>query len=139
MPYKFNPISGQFDFFKSKETAVSAERLSFKKQAAEDISALRLVILDSNDLCRLARLDTLENSSVVGIALNGGASGSLIEILTLGVVNDAFFTFPVNVPLFLNDTGQITDSVPSSGISVRIGNGLGNGAIYIKIERPIIL
>ena len=118
-------------------------RLVFKKTANEAISALGFVSLDSPETC--VKVDPNDAESVsagIGIALNSAPKGGQVSIVVAGIIEDPFLNFPVNSRLFMSNTGTITNivpSFPSNKFSVKIGTSLGNGSIYIKLERPLEL
>src|SRR4030067_2042131 len=124
MAYVLNPFTGELT--PSVSEALSAKVLILEKNANESISALSLVYLDTSLTCRNADNLIYNTSICVGIALNGGAIGDLIKILSFGIVEDPFFIFGLNDPIYLGLNGVITDIAPTSGILVKIGNGLGD-------------
>ena len=119
----------------------SADKLLITRNVSEDVSALKLVIADDSSNVSLANNNaTYEDSQVLGIATSGATTGNPITIVTNGVVNDISFTFLVNVPLFLDVNGLITDVAPTGSVNrTIIGKGQGAGQIYIEIGEPIIL
>lgn len=139
MSYKFNPLTGQLDYFEESETTESAKRLSDTRVCSEPISALRLVrALNDSDIS-LANKTDYTQSKVLGIALQSGSIGEEIEVLLFGKIEDSFFSFPLNEPLFLDLNGLITSTPPVSGFSTNIGHSLGLGAIFIDIKEQIEL
>jgi hypothetical protein len=132
MPYKFNPLTGNLDYYESSSVE------SFKKIASENISALKLVYADVLN-CYLADNSDELKTSVIGVALNGANIGEEVEIKTSGELKDIFFNFSIGEKLFLGANGAITNTPPSSGYHVCIGHGLGSGAIFINIESEIVL
>lgn len=115
-------------------------KVVLKSIADEVISALKLVYLsDSSKHIRLADPTDYAKSQVIGITLQAGTLGNEIKVLTFGILEDSFFNFPLNIPLYLGMSGTITSDVPTSGMSVRIGHSLGSGAIYLQVQRPTIL
>jgi hypothetical protein len=110
-----------------------------KKILSENISALKLVSAINLTEIKVSEPDTFENSKVIGIAIEGGTTGEKKKILEFGELADAFFTFALNVPLFLGLNGVVTDAPQSVGFNVTIGHSLGSGAIFIDIQEPIEL
>lgn len=140
MSYKFNPLTGQLDYFEEQQqtTVDSAERLKDTKVCAEVISALKMVRAVSDTDILKGNYTTYESAKCLGIALQSGSVGTSIDVLLFGKVEDPFFNFPVNAPLFLGLDGSITTvSNATDDFSVTIGYSLGAGAIFIKIEEPI--
>ena len=123
----------------------SVEKLAITRTSDGPISALKVVRLTSATTVDLGDSTIgYTEALVVGVALDTAVgAGSEIEILTYGVLEDAFFTFPVNDLLFLSSSGTITNVAPSLGGGdthrVIVGKSLGTGAIFISVEEPIIL
>ena len=139
MSWKFNPFTGNLDYFEETEIVDSAKRLSDTRICDENISALKLVrAVNDTDIVLANKTDYIE-SKVLGIALQTGVTGNEIEVLLFGKVEDSFFTFPLNQPLFLDLNGAITSTPPTTDFSVNIGHSLGLGAIFIDIKEQIEL
>jgi hypothetical protein len=116
----------------------SAKKLGDTYVAGEPISALQVVRLDTSSEAYVGDpITSFESASSVGIALNGGGIGTNIDVQNFGILEDAFFTFPTNTPLFLSPTGTITDVAPVAGYNVQVGQSLGTGSIFINIREPI--
>ena len=118
----------------------TAERLQETRIANETISALQLVTAINDTHVEIAEPDNYNNSTVLGVAIGAGNSGDAIPILLFGKLEDAFFTFPVNDPLFLLPNGLISNvapATPSENFSTMVGFSLGAGAVFLNIERPI--
>ena len=84
MPWVFNPFTGELDFRRISQDSV--EKITAFYTANETISALNLVKSDGSNLVSKASPDTDTNARVLGIALNGGAASSQIEVLSFGTV-----------------------------------------------------
>lgn len=116
-----------------------AEKLVIEKVAGENISALQVLRLnDSNTVFRANDTSTFENSQAVGIALNSGNIGDNIRVQIFGVLNDPFFNYSVNAPLFLSGNGAISTS-SSTNFVTNIGKGLGIGSIFIDVQQTIVI
>ncbi len=121
------------------DEALSAQTLKVVATAGEIISATKLVYMVTDGVCALANRLDVDKKDAIGIALNASVVGGQVSILLFGRFTDSFFNYPVNTSLYLDIDGNITDIAPSTGYSVLIGKGLGTGAVFIDIERPIIL
>jgi len=135
MSFKFNPLSGEFDFFE----AAGVPRLTDKRICGETISALKLITAQDNTNVLLSDNDLYVNAKVLGISLTAGNIGDEIDVLLFGKHEDAAFNFTLNEPLFLSANGVITETPPSTNFSTTIGHSLGAGAIFINIKEPIQL
>lgn len=119
--------------------AEEASKLTLIKEAAETISALKLVKLNASDMFEIADKELYEDALVVGIAITAGAAGATIKAVATGIVEDLAFNFPLNDLLFLGNNGTITNIAPTTGHNVPVGYSLGTGAIFLNIEKPEIL
>jgi hypothetical protein len=120
--------------------ANEAQVLINPEPAGEIISALRAVRLTTNgEYVYADRTGTYEEATAIGVSLNSGGVGIIIRAQLAGVLEDPFFTFPLDALLFLDDDGIITDAVPVVGHRVLIGKSLGSGKIYVDFKEPIIL
>jgi len=122
--------------------STEAKRLSDTKVYGEDISALCAVRASSDTEILKAETSTKDNSTVLGVVLEGKLTGSSGSVLLFGKLEDASFTFPVNADLFLGSGGAITSTAPSlpgDVYSTQIGHSLGLGAIFISIDKPVKL
>lgn len=117
----------------------SVEKVALERTSDQAISALQAVRLTSDTNVDLAdSTGTYEEAITAGIATSTtAAAGQLIELQSYGLLEDPFFTFPLNDLLFLGAGGTITNVAPASGHRVVIGKSLGSGAIFINIEEPI--
>lgn len=143
MGFIYNPFSGQLvpspDTSASSQDALSAKTLILEKIASENISALKLVYLDTQSSVRLADNLSEVTGTVIGVALNTVLAGGLVRVLVFGILEDAFFNYAINERLFLGSNGEMTTIQPTSGVLTSIGFGLGSGAIQIGIDKPVLL
>lgn len=137
MGYKWNPFSSQLDYFQSD--ALSAKILVLERIAGETISALKAVYLTDPNTCKLANNTDDIQGTVIGITLTAGNIGDTIKILSFGILDDPFFAYTINQPVFLGLNGNLVTSQPSSGVLTEVGYGLGSGSFYVKINSPKIL
>lgn len=137
MAYVLNPFTGELT--PSTSEALSAKVLILERLASESISALKVVYLDSNTTCALSDNSDFYRATSCGVAINAGTNGDIVKILSFGIIEDSSFAFGINEPIYLSSNGAITSTAPATGILTKIGYGLGLGAIYVKIEKPITL
>jgi hypothetical protein len=140
MSLAFNPITGKFDLVNSSS---EAEKLVEVKIADSSMSALLIVKATGINTVDLASNDSLYGDAVAfGVLINSVSVSGEVDVVRCGKITDAFFTYPVNTLLFLGLNGTITDIDPSTTLATHvtpIGYGLGSGAIFIDIDKPIIL
>lgn len=128
MSLRFNPTTGQLDLVDDTLPGIVSKTYT----ASEAISALKMVASSGLNTIGVADKDSLPET--LGMAVTAGGIGSDIEVVTFGQVDDASFTFGVNACLFLDSTGSITATAPTTGNNVPIGKSLANGSIFIDID-----
>lgn len=105
-------------------------------QAQEDISAMKLVSAG----LYLADKDVLGRERVVGIARDFISSGANGVIITDGIVQDASFSFVVGNPIYLSNSGNLTQVAPSTGYWTKIGTAVKTNALKLELQmEPIKL
>jgi hypothetical protein len=139
MTFKFNPLTGQLDLVNSSIPTLLVEEIIIKKIAGDTISPFKCVYLDTNSSCKLSDNSTEALGTVIGITSQSGNIGDEISIVTEGIINDPFFNFNLNEPIFLGSNGSIINYQPTSGVLTQVGYGLGIGSIRVKIETLKIL
>jgi uncharacterized membrane protein YqiK len=107
--------------------------------ADTNISAVK-AIYKTNTGVSLANNDIdLAQATVIGFTRTAAASGEKITYQTIGKFSDSTLSFTLNAQLYLDTNGNITEVAPITGFRTLIGTSLGNGAIQINIQEPIIL
>lgn len=142
MSLKWNPFTGALDYSSthgggSAQDALSAKTLKIQLNANDNISALKAIYQVSPEAGDNADYRIESKKDVIGISLTAAVTGNQFDVLLFGRIEDNGFNYEVNELLFLGQDGNITNVAPASGYSVLIGKGLGAGAIFINIERPI--
>ena len=141
MSFRLNPFTGQLDTIESQSPDVAATIVT--REAAENISALRMVIVNAGSTVELANSDqSFEDAKTIGMTLTAVTTGNQVRIVTFGIIEDASFVFSPNDQLYLNQDGNITTtppSLPGDVYNVFIGQALGSGEIFINVQEPIAL
>lgn len=117
--------------------STSMTQVKVKKLAAETISALSLVALNSTGQLVLADQQNNSKREVIGLALTGGIAGAEIEVLQFGLITDSFFTQTVGSKIFLGLSGAIVTTPPTTGWLVPIGYVVSDCTLNIDIDTPI--
>jgi len=118
----------------------AAKEITFTSVLGEDISALKIVYVDTDQKAYVAtNNDTYKKALALGMAKTSGVTGQTITFISFGRIDDAFFNFPVGTDLYLGINGVVTDIAPSSGHLTFVGQSLGSGAIFFNIKKTIIL
>lgn len=103
------------------------------------VSAVKAIYKTINGVAHADKDTSYATATVIGVSVIGASSGNQVKYQIAGRLEDSFFNFPLNDPLYLDASGSITNVVPTTGHRTRIGTSLGVGAIEILIEEPIIL
>lgn len=86
---------------------------------------------------------SIDEASVLGIALGDALDTETVEVLILGVISDPIFSvFAVNSILFLDDSGGVTDIKPTKPLKnylTIVGRALGSNEIFINVSQPVTL
>jgi hypothetical protein len=143
MAYKWNPFTGTLDFNDSI-TADNSTYLVIQRIASESIIRTDVVAYNNMGEIKLANNNTtVDDAFVVGMALNNGNIGDLIDVLVMGIINDPIFNvFPLNSTIFLDTIGATTDVKPvppSASSTTVVGRSYGNGEVFINPLRPVFI
>lgn len=105
--------------------------------AAANLSALRVVTMNSIGQAVYASNDTTANATVIGITTTAAAIGAPVTIATNGLITDGFWNWTKG-PVFLGTNGQLTQTAPTNGaIIVHVGRALNPTTIIIDIDISI--
>lgn len=112
--------------------------------AGETISALKAVYVKVSDgQAYVAKSNgTDPEALVVGLALNAATVGTQVDVILMGVLQDASWSWAANELLFLTPTGSITNippSLPTDTYHVELAKALTSNKIMVNIESPITL
>lgn len=115
-----------------------AAKLSFTRVAASNINAFQTVRLVSSTHVDLTDKLSYNESLAIGMALESKTAGQDIKVLTFGIVEDPSFTYAIYEKLFLDLNGAITNTptITTGEFVTPIGQSLGAGAIFIRIDEP---
>ena len=78
-------------------------------------------------------------AAFLGVAQQGGAAGAPVSVVTSGYVSDTSFNFSPDLPIFLSDAGQLTQTVPSAGVLLIVGYPCGTDGLIVRPQIPIQL
>lgn len=108
--------------------------------AAENIGGQRFVKLNALGEVALADSGTLtDKDKVIGITETAVTVGNTVEVLFLGNLKDAAFSFTAGGTLFLGSSGVITQTSPTSGFIVKGGYAAASDEVFISVQQPIVL
>lgn len=141
MSWKLNPFTGgyQYSSDESAEESLSANRLEINKIATGPVGYLQLVTLISTTNVSISGVDSRENATVFGLALNSAIDGEVVRILLFGHYDDPLLTFGLNESLFQDMNGDLT-TVATTIVGenwARVGRSYGDGSVFISPESPV--
>ena len=113
--------------------------IKVKKQLDATTSALKVCKATSaNTIAVASNADGISSAFGLCVTMQAGSAGEDVDVITFGQINDGFFNFALNAPLYLGDNGDIVDTVEAGKPRTIIGHSLGTGSIFINFEKPII-
>lgn len=87
-----------------------------------------------------AQIDALpEAAAFLGIAAQSGAPGAIINVVTCGFVADTSFGWALGLPIFVLDGGALSQTPPTSGVSLIAGYPQEATAMVVRPQIPIQL
>lgn len=101
--------------------------------AGENLSSGRVVIIDNGQAFYFQPSNAAHQGRAFGVTVTSAASGSDVNIQTLGERTDAAFSFTADTPLWVDLDGEIVNSQPS-GVSVIQYAGVASGNKKILID-----
>jgi hypothetical protein len=109
--------------------------------AAAAVTAMQMVVAVTSTTAKPANSNTtFTNATALGIALTSASIGGTFTALLFGTVADASFSsFALNQPIYLDTTGFLTETAPTTGFQVTCGKYFGNNTILINVSEPIAL
>lgn len=102
------------------------------------LSGHRLVSYDAT--ARMVYADSTTAENVIGLSLNAATVNDAVTIaLSESEITQAGWSFTPGSALFLGANGNISQTAPTSGFSVRIGEAITANRIFLRIEPPMKL
>jgi hypothetical protein len=102
------------------------------------LSGHRLVSYDAT--ARMVYADSTTAENVVGLSLNAAAvNGAVTVALSESEITHAGWSWTPQQPLFLGANGNLSQTAPASGFSVRVGEAITATRIFLRIEPAISL
>ncbi len=98
----------------------------------DGVSAYKVVYIDSDGKINHASASDTNNSSIVGITLEGGISGGNAQVVKLGSVQNAGWALMTKSRYYLGEDGNLTDVIPSAGFICEVG--LAQSATELEIQ-----
>jgi len=120
--------------------AGNTENVTNTYVAGEAIGAYKVVKLETDGLLYLADKDTLGDiDKIIGISTSSGGISANIQTLEKGFKINSLLNSFVSGAVFLGNTGNLTQTVPTSGFCEKLGFIPQAGEVYIQLTEGLIL
>ncbi len=122
-------------------TTVRVEADLLSGMANEYIPAFSGVQLRRGGRLELAR-STDHTTRVAGIVVEDMYEGEVQNVVTRGIVKNGNWAWPdsvINRPIFIDGTGAITTTAPTSGVVQQLGFVWDVDSIVLEIKQPVVL
>jgi hypothetical protein len=110
-----------------------------QETAATTISADTAVAIVNGQLVPAQSGLVAQAGYVVGIAINGGPTGTTINIQQLGSLTLSSWNWTLGQPIFVGPNGPLTQTVPTSGFSQIVGIPVSSTSFTIGLQPPILI
>lgn len=120
-------------------TTPGSAATSFTLQAGENLSSGRAVISDGGQAFYFQPSDASHAGRMIGVTITSASTGASVSIQPVGVVTDASLSFSPDIPLFVDDDGEITDTQnPAWLIIQKAGNSMENDKMFVDFSISIL-
>jgi hypothetical protein len=83
--------------------------------------------------------DQSSTPEVLGISTAAYSAGQLMALRDSGLISEPGWTWSVNQPIYLGNTGALTQAAPASGYVVELGVATSATQMRISIQPPIFM
>lgn len=118
------------------QVRAKANRLPFV--AAIDLAGHRVVQINPDGKAIYADNIDFASSNAIGITTHAAAAEEIIEIATFREFSEPSWDWIPGKPLFLGESGHLTQTPPLSGVLLPIAKALSPIKIFISIQSPTI-
>ena len=82
---------------------------------------------------------TTTSTNILGISVGSVSSGQLAQVQISGIITEPSWNWVLGNPIFVSDTGLLTQQVPETGALFIIGYPVRSTQIFIDKQAPILL
>lgn len=128
---KFNLTSGKWE---------PSSQSTITKVAGQILSANKMVV--HNDVGKMiyADKDTLSHIfKVYGLTTSSAVVDGNVSIITSGDYSNNTWSWDLTKPIFLSNSGELTQTAPTTGFSIIVGYPVTTTKMFIDIKGPIKL
>ena len=122
--------------------AGGSDNITVAVTASGAISGHTVVVLDATGAPQYADNTVLTDvGKVLGITLNGAASGSTVSIRRVGEVTEPTWNWALNQPVYLGGGGSLTQTAPvTPAVFLQVvGFPVAPTVLFVAIREPILL
>lgn len=122
-------------FIQRDTSGGTAELGKIQKSAGYNISGHRALILNQSGQVEYASSSNpLHINRVIGISLNAAISGDIVNVRTQFEITEPSWNWTLNVPIFLGENGNLTQSPSSNGVFIQqLGYPISSTTIYVDL------
>lgn len=108
--------------------------------AGESIPAFRVChVVGGKAYLSSASMSPSLGLSIKGMSVSNAVVDGLVQIQLGLIVQNPAWNLSTGTPVFLGENGQITQQIPTDGLSVEIGTALSDSKLFLDVEEPISL
>lgn len=107
--------------------------------AGEDIGVYKMVAISSGNAVLADHTNPAHSRSTLGINDTFTTTGNQTSVIVVGEIVNVGWSFTVDDPVFLSTTGDLTQTIPTTGFLLKIGIALASDKVLIDIQMPIHL
>jgi len=112
----------------------------FSGICGEAIGGSRVVVYGSDSKMHYADCQDLTHANkILGITLQAGVADEVIILQAFGQISDSSWTWDVTKAIWLGSNGLLTQTIPSSGFIIKIGEPSSQTSFIVRIKMPIVL
>ena len=107
--------------------------------ANSNLSGGKVVQIVGSDLVDYADKDSPSVGNVLGITLNAALQGDSVSVQMVGEITEPTWSWTLGSPIFLGNTGQMTQVVPTSGYLMQVAVPVSATKVNVAILPAILL
>jgi hypothetical protein len=119
---------------------LDTSNITISKVAGQIIGGHRVVVPSLYGRVIYADKDEASHANnIIGITKQAALENESVIIQTCGEMIEPTWNWTLSLPIFLGNTGLLTQIIPVNGFALIIGYPLTPTSIYIDIKQPIII
>lgn len=108
--------------------------------AGVDLSGHRMVVLNADNKAIYAdNTEPSHTNKVLGMTIGSALTDTAVFVLNRGKLEEPSWNWTLDLPIFLSTSGNLTQTPPTTGFSLKVGFPITATSAYISIGIPLIL